>query len=138
MANAGALPSSTAPQRGMLGTLQGIVREEGLRRLYRGLTPACLRHCVYSGIRVGAYEFLREHVFLREEDGSFPLWKVCWDHCMWVCGCVGVWVCGCVGVWVCGCVGVWVCGCVGVVLVGILIVGLVYAIDRTSTNERVT
>jgi hypothetical protein len=60
----------------MVGTLQGIVREEGLRRLYRGLTPACLRHCVYSGIRVGAYEFLREKVFLREADGSFPLWKV--------------------------------------------------------------
>ena len=34
-------------------------------RLYRGLTPACWRHCVYSGIRVGTYEFLREHVFLK-------------------------------------------------------------------------
>ena len=71
---AGATPSTT-PARGMVATLTGIVREEGLRRVYRGLTPACLRHCVYSGIRVGAYEFLREKVFLRDADGSFPLWK---------------------------------------------------------------
>lgn len=53
----------------------GIVREEGLSKLYRGLTPACLRHCIYSGTRVGAYEFLRENVFKRDENGRFALWK---------------------------------------------------------------
>ena len=51
--------------RGLVATGVGIVKEEGFRRLYRGLVPACLRHCVYSGIRVGVYEFLREHVFLK-------------------------------------------------------------------------
>jgi solute carrier family 25 (mitochondrial uncoupling protein), member 27 len=56
---------SPAAYRGLLATGVGIVKEEGFLRLYRGLTPACLRHCVYSGIRVGAYEFLREHVFLK-------------------------------------------------------------------------
>lgn len=56
---------SPSAYRGLLATGIGIVKEEGFPRLYRGLTPACLRHCVYSGIRVGAYEFLREHVFLK-------------------------------------------------------------------------
>ena len=36
--------------RGMIGTANGIMREEGLRGLWRGLTPAILRHVVYSGI----------------------------------------------------------------------------------------
>ena len=62
-------------RRGLVGTMAGIVREEGLRQLYRGLPPACLRHCVYSGIRVSAYEVLREFVFKKNVDGSFSLWK---------------------------------------------------------------
>ena len=45
-------------------------------RLYRGLPPACLRHVVYSGTRVGAYEYLREHVLGRDAaTGDFALWK---------------------------------------------------------------
>lgn len=62
-------------KRGLIGTMAGIVREEGAAQLYRGLPPACLRHCVYSGIRVSAYEILRETIFKKNEDGSFPLWK---------------------------------------------------------------
>ena len=51
--------------RGLLATGVGIVKEEGLRGLYMGLPPACLRHVVYSGSRVGVYEFLRNNVFMR-------------------------------------------------------------------------
>lgn len=34
-----------------------------------------MRHLIYSGSRIGIYEFLREDVLMREADGSFPLWK---------------------------------------------------------------
>ena len=62
-------------KRGLVGTMTGIVREEGMRALYKGLFPACLRHCVYSGIRVSAYESLRENVFKKDAEGHFALWK---------------------------------------------------------------
>lgn len=53
-------------------TALGIVREEGATRyvkhltvkgfsgLYQGLPPALLRHIVYSGMRIGFYEQIRE------------------------------------------------------------------------------
>lgn len=63
------------PTRGIFGTAAGIVREEGLLSLYKGLGPACARHLVYSGTRVVVYEAMRETVLGRSEDGSFPLWK---------------------------------------------------------------
>merc|ERR1711994_498400 len=31
--------------------------------------------CIYSGTRFFAYELLKENVFKRNADGSFPLWK---------------------------------------------------------------
>ena len=34
-----------------------------------------MRHIVYSGIRVVTYEFLRDNVFKRNPDGSYPLYK---------------------------------------------------------------
>ena len=55
---------------GLVGMAQGIVREEGARGLYRGLSPACLRHIIYSGTRVMAYEFLRERVLKKDENGA--------------------------------------------------------------------
>lgn len=33
--------------RGMMGTASGIVREEGVSKLWRGVTPALYRHVVY-------------------------------------------------------------------------------------------
>ncbi|XP_025065376.1 mitochondrial uncoupling protein 4 isoform X2 [Alligator sinensis] len=64
-----------APYRGMLRTAAGIVQEEGLLKLWQGATPAVYRHIVYSGVRMVAYEHLRDSVLGRAEDKSFPLWK---------------------------------------------------------------
>lgn len=62
-------------KRGMFSIIIGIVKEEGLKNLYRGLAPACLRHCIYSGVRVSIYQFIREEIFGRNEKGNFALWK---------------------------------------------------------------
>ncbi|XP_013401460.2 mitochondrial uncoupling protein 4 [Lingula anatina] len=64
-----------ASHRGMLKTAVGIVREEGLPKLWQGVTPALYRHVVYTGARMGCYEYLRENVLKKDKDGSFPLWK---------------------------------------------------------------
>lgn len=75
---ASTIQSTTAanvPYRGMVRTAVGIVEEEGLRNLWSGVTPAILRHIVYTGSRMTAYEFLRNKVLKRNPDGRFPLWK---------------------------------------------------------------
>ncbi|KAL9252822.1 Mitochondrial uncoupling protein 3-like protein [Drosera capensis] len=43
-----------------LGVAAGIIRTEGFRGLYRGLTPAIARHLFYTPIRIVGYEGLRE------------------------------------------------------------------------------
>ncbi|XP_043538811.1 mitochondrial uncoupling protein 4 isoform X1 [Chiloscyllium plagiosum] len=63
------------PKRGMIQTAAGIVKEEGLFKLWNGVTPAIYRHIVYSGVRMVAYEQLRDSVLHKDEDGYFPLWK---------------------------------------------------------------
>ncbi|XP_067006572.1 mitochondrial uncoupling protein 4 [Anabrus simplex] len=63
------------PYRGMFQTALGIVREEGLLKLWQGVTPAIYRHVIYSGIRIVTYEKLRDRVFHKEPGGSFPVWK---------------------------------------------------------------
>ena len=60
--------AGTGARRGLVGTMVGIIREEGPRQRY--VAPlACLPHCVYSGIRVSAYEMLRESVFRKNWTG---------------------------------------------------------------------
>ncbi|XP_063223550.1 mitochondrial uncoupling protein 4 isoform X1 [Bacillus rossius redtenbacheri] len=66
---------ANGPYRGMLQTAVGIAQEEGALKLWQGITPAIYRHVVYSGIRIVSYETLRDKVFHKEPDGSFPLWK---------------------------------------------------------------
>ncbi|XP_014348588.1 mitochondrial uncoupling protein 4 isoform X2 [Latimeria chalumnae] len=71
----GHVASGSSAYRGMIRTAVGIVREEGILKLWQGVTPAIYRHIVYSGVRMVAYEQLRESVLCRNKDGSFPLWK---------------------------------------------------------------
>ncbi|KAM9563222.1 mitochondrial uncoupling protein 4 [Guaruba guarouba] len=71
----GAGTGQAVPYRGMLRTAAGIMQEEGLTSLWQGATPAVYRHIVYSGVRMVAYEHLRDSVLGRAEDGSFPFWK---------------------------------------------------------------
>lgn len=61
--------------RGMFKTLVGIATEEGLFKLWQGVSPAILRHLVYTGCRMGFYEQLRENVLGRSPDGHFPFYK---------------------------------------------------------------
>lgn len=61
--------------RGMVKTALGIVKEEGLLKLWQGITPAVLRHLVYSGCRMTFYETLRDSVLKKNADGYFPIWK---------------------------------------------------------------
>lgn len=59
----------------MFSTGIGIVREEGLLRLWQGIPPALARHVVYSGSRILLYEKLRNNVFNGNKQDIFPLWK---------------------------------------------------------------
>lgn len=67
--------SSKGIYRGAIKTVVGIVKEEGLRKLFNGLGPAVLRHAVYSGCRLSFYEYIRENIFGRDKHGRYPLWK---------------------------------------------------------------
>ena len=60
--------------RGMLRTALGIVKDEGLLMLWRGMLPALYRHAIYTGIRMTAYEEIRTELQRTDKNG-FPLWK---------------------------------------------------------------
>jgi len=62
--------------RGMLRTMFGIVREEGLFQLWRGMLPALYRHAIYTGFRMSAYEQIRNRLSSNGKDkNGFTLWK---------------------------------------------------------------
>lgn len=61
--------------RGMISMGIGVVKEEGIMMLWQGLQPALYRHYIYTGVRMGAYEQIRENLFSRNADGSFATWK---------------------------------------------------------------
>ncbi|KAJ9573442.1 hypothetical protein L9F63_009170, partial [Diploptera punctata] len=65
--------TNTSPYRGMLQTAAGIAKEEGLLKLWQGVTPAIYRHVIYSGIRIVSYETLRDKIWKKDPDGSFPV-----------------------------------------------------------------
>jgi len=60
--------------RGMFRTALGIVKDEGLLMLWRGMLPALYRHAIYTGIRMTAYEEIRNELQRTDKNG-FPLWK---------------------------------------------------------------
>lgn len=61
--------------RGMFGTAIGIVREEGVLMLWRGMPPALIRHAIYTGIRMNAYEEVRNTMTREDKINGFPLHK---------------------------------------------------------------
>ena len=63
------------PKRGMFQVAWGVVRDEGVFRLWRGVKPAVIRHIFYSGARVTLYEFIRERVLKKDADGQFAVYK---------------------------------------------------------------
>ncbi|BFZ03256.1 hypothetical protein BsWGS_06295 [Bradybaena similaris] len=65
----------SAQPRGMVATAVGIVKEEGLHKLWQGVTPALYRQIIYTGCRISFYEALRDKVFRKNSDGTFPVWK---------------------------------------------------------------
>jgi len=62
-------------KRGMCRMAFGVVRDEGLLKLWKGLRPALFRHYIYTGVRMGVYEQIRENIFQKNPDGSFSPWK---------------------------------------------------------------
>ncbi|KAI6239097.1 Cht-1 [Aphelenchoides fujianensis] len=46
---------------GMIRTTYKIVRKEGVTSLFYGLAPAIYRHYIYTGIRTGLYELIRNN-----------------------------------------------------------------------------
>ncbi|XP_064478671.1 mitochondrial uncoupling protein 4-like [Ornithodoros turicata] len=61
--------------RGFFRTLFGIVREEGIVQLWKGLPPAIYRHLIYSGCRMNLYEAMRNHFLRKNGDRRMPLWQ---------------------------------------------------------------
>jgi len=59
----------------MIDIAHGIVRDEGILKLWQGVTPAIYRHVVYTGCRMAFYEWIRENVLGRNLDGHFSIWK---------------------------------------------------------------
>jgi hypothetical protein len=53
------------PSRGFLGTARGILAEEGISSLYRGLTASILRQSICGGIGVGLYQPLKRAVAVK-------------------------------------------------------------------------
>ncbi|XP_045584561.1 mitochondrial uncoupling protein 4 isoform X2 [Procambarus clarkii] len=63
------------PYRGLASTGVGIIREEGMLRLWQGVTPAVYRHLIYSGTRMVLYEKVRDRLFTTRADGTRPVWQ---------------------------------------------------------------
>ena len=53
----------------------GIVREEGITKLWRGVAPAILRQWIYSGFRMGLYEHARDNIMTKDANGVHSLWQ---------------------------------------------------------------
>ena len=65
---------TTIKYKGMFRTAIGIAKDEGFLMLWRGMLPALYRHAIYTGIRMSAYEEIRNELTRNNKDG-FPLWK---------------------------------------------------------------
>lgn len=60
-------------QRSTIQTVLKVFREEGLIKMYRGLSAGLFRQATYTTTRLGAFQFLSEQ--FREGDKENSLWK---------------------------------------------------------------
>ncbi|GIL58234.1 hypothetical protein Vafri_13298 [Volvox africanus] len=51
--------ATSAKPYGAVGMAMELLRREGMRGLYAGLSPALIRHVFYTGTRITVYEWLR-------------------------------------------------------------------------------
>lgn len=59
----------------MFLTSVGIVKEEGVSKLWQGVSAALMRHMVYSGTRIVSYITFKEKVFKKGKKDVFPIWQ---------------------------------------------------------------
>lgn len=64
------LESSSRSTTNAFRVASEIVREQGPLGLYKGLSPAIIRHLLYTPIRIVAYENLRNAVVSADGDGD--------------------------------------------------------------------
>lgn len=65
-AQASASAQAPVKKLGMVGTLVGVMKNEGVFKIYQGLSASLLRQATYSTARFGVYEFLKEQVKQRQ------------------------------------------------------------------------
>lgn len=65
--------SSALKRQGSLQTALGIARQEGITALYKGLSPALIRHTFYTTIRIFSYEQLRNTAASGNKEKPLPL-----------------------------------------------------------------
>ncbi|XP_015207259.1 brain mitochondrial carrier protein 1 isoform X2 [Lepisosteus oculatus] len=63
--------------RGMFHALLRIGREEGVRTLYSGISPALLRQASYGTIKIGTYQTLKRLFVTRPEDETMVINVFC-------------------------------------------------------------
>jgi solute carrier family 25 uncoupling protein 27 len=59
---------------GMIRMVYKVARREGFLSLWQGLAPAIYRHYVYTGIRTGLYELIRNNWVDRRSRDKIALW----------------------------------------------------------------
>ncbi|KAH8263516.1 hypothetical protein KR044_010035, partial [Drosophila immigrans] len=63
--------TGTPPKyRGMVATAIGIIREEGILKLYGGISAMVLRHSVFTGLKMYLYDSLRSALVIIDKDGK--------------------------------------------------------------------
>ncbi|XP_030377468.1 mitochondrial uncoupling protein 4C-like [Scaptodrosophila lebanonensis] len=60
---------SGGPKRGMFGIMYGIVKEEGFKSLYSGLSAMITRNLIFNALRVVFYDVVRQEFVYYDEEG---------------------------------------------------------------------
>ncbi|CAD5221254.1 unnamed protein product [Bursaphelenchus xylophilus] len=66
---------TTGRRRSMIRMSYNIAKKEGMSSLWLGVWPAICRHYVYTGVRTGLYELIRNNWYDPKKEKRFPVWK---------------------------------------------------------------